>query len=405
MPIEKKQTVFELLKSNYDRTNRANNFRKRMFINSKESKALAETVNIPKFFTEVIPLSEKEAESVFTHQENGDLRVRDDYMNLILGHYEVEQSLKKERIIEGVLKFQSTKKGTPGLGFYHGGVEIFVPYQNFLTPEMSRELAEILKDTELNQKEIDEYRQLIATRLGSKVKVIVTHYLPDNRFAVASRTKAMKRERYEAFIVPDRQMLIVGGETVLAPAVTEGNVIRANVVSVINSHIICEFMGVEFMVSTQDLNMGYLSNAQDRFQPGNKVDLRVTEVKVSEYATEEEPDVELEAVGLQGLDYFETLSKLYKAGLEKASGYVTNIHDGNIFVRVDMSDKSPDADFKRHRLRVNDYVDVICKYPEFHNRAIQVGDLATIKITGFNDETRKGFFGTINRTWGGVQNS
>ena len=40
-----------------------------------------------------------------------------------------------------------------------------------------------------------------------------------------------------------------------------------------------------------------------------------------------------------------------------------------------------------------------------NNRAIQVGDLATIKITGFNDETRKGFFGTINRTWGGVQNS
>ena len=66
----------------------------------------------------------------------------------------------------------------------------------------------------------------------------------------------MKIERYHAFIVPDRQMLIVGGETGLAPAVTEGNVIRANVVSVINSHIICEFMGVEFMVSTQDLNMG-----------------------------------------------------------------------------------------------------------------------------------------------------
>ena len=56
--------------------------------------------------------------------------------------------------------------------------------------------------------------------------------------------------------------------------------------------------------------MGYLSNAQDRFQPGN-VDLRVTEVKVSEYATEEEPDVELKsswaATDLITLKHFQTL--------------------------------------------------------------------------------------------------
>ena len=52
-----------------------------------------------------------------------------------------EQSLKKERIIEGVLKFQSTKKGTPGLGFYHGGVEIFVALSKFLNSRNSRRIG------------------------------------------------------------------------------------------------------------------------------------------------------------------------------------------------------------------------------------------------------------------------
>ena len=72
-----------------------------MFINSKESKALAETVNIPKFFTEVIPLSEKRMNLYLLIKKMVTCEVRDDYMNLILGHYEVEQSLKKKESLRG----------------------------------------------------------------------------------------------------------------------------------------------------------------------------------------------------------------------------------------------------------------------------------------------------------------
>ena len=90
-----------------------NRFPEKNVYQFKESKALAETVNIPKFFHRVIPLSEKEAESVFTHQENGDLRVRDDYINLILGHYEVEQSLKKKESLRGFSNSKARRKEHP----------------------------------------------------------------------------------------------------------------------------------------------------------------------------------------------------------------------------------------------------------------------------------------------------
>lgn len=380
----------------------------------------AETQDVLEFFTKIMPVSESELVTMFTQKEDGHSVLSNKFRAMMVGYFEMQQSLKARRIIRGKITHVTTRNGIPGVGLTHGLTEVFIPYSFYIDDEDDNLSTEQIKylikagrsdvvnlySKETPQEDLSErtqdYLKILSQTLGTTVKFIVEYFDPENRMALGNRISAMKKERYYGYIKPNQSIVSVGGQVATSRSVVSGTTVQANVLNVIPTIIFCEYMGATFLLPTTEIKDGFIKDATDFYKPGDTINVTLDTVLVDDNADEENPMVSIQKVhAARENDHFDYFSQLMTEGT-KVVGRVSQIHEGNIFVRVNMDDLNHFNDSQNHKFKTKSFFDVVCKMPDY-GVFPQKGMIAIVRITGQDNKfaeagltESRGFLGVLN---------
>jgi len=311
----------------------------------------------------------------------------------------VTVSLDQNKAIKGTFKSLVKKGGVPGLSFYYGDVEIWVPYfyvsEDDGTDAYSDKLTQ--KQT-LDEEAAKEISRIISTKLNSTTYVIVKdiHFINNEDgltsiVAVASRKDALRiRKEYGYFKKFQYQ---IGGNIVERPMIFEGVTVQANIINSLPSGIFVEVMGVEKFIPSENLGATYVKNARFFYDPGDTVTLAINEIVLNEKKLE----VDFDAKSPEKLKPNEDIKTFVNPG-EKYVGYVTGLNESNVFVECDLDGtsafKSAPSDLK---IKMKRSFTVLCARPVEYNVVRDIGSKVIVNITEVKEGV--GYFGTIVRAF------
>ena len=271
-------------------------------------------------------------------------RARDDLLDLL-------ESQKTGRILSGTVQgVEERGDGNALAVLYHGAFKVLLPAKETVNP------PEDFRDR--SHEEV--FRYLLTKRLGAEVDYIVKGIDAEADLAVGSRLEAMRAKRKQYYFGTDRE-----GK----PLLDAGTCAEARVVSVIRAGIFVDLFGLEVYIPLRELSYQRLMDAAGRFQPGQRILVRLLEV---DRTNPERLRVAASVKQASDNPYEKVLSR-YTVG-NRYVGSVSLVDTHGVFVALDGG------------------IDCLCAYPK-RGRPPR-GARVTVRILGIDRET--------NRIWGAI---
>lgn len=263
------------------------------------------------------------------------------------------ESQKAGRILTGTIQGIEELPSNPNHSvavIYHGAFKVVIPVEEAVELPVG-----------FSGSNGDDIRQMmLSKRLGAEVDYIVKGLDQDAGVAVASRLEAMRAKRRQYFLGTD----LDGNYQIY-----EGICAEARVVSAIRAGIFIDLFGIEVYIPLRELSYQRLLDAASRFQPGQRILVKILSVDRSDRNR-----IKVSAsVKQAGANPYERALRMYSVG-NKYVGSVSMVDATGVFVALDGG------------------IDCLCSYPK-RGRPPR-GARVTVRILGINHET--------NRIWGAI---
>ena len=158
------------------------------------------------------------------------------------------------------------------------GCKVKIPAHDFLLPMQREGKGEALAFTRANFDSKD-IKRVIKRRFGSEVDFRVTKILEDGT-VLASRLKAMQELRQQWWFDAVSKTKDKDGKPM--PHIRAGLLAKPRIVTVIDSGIYIELLGVESYIANKDLGHVFIDSARDFFKVGEKIDVVIQKVERNE---------------------------------------------------------------------------------------------------------------------------
>lgn len=155
------------------------------------------------------------------------------------------------------------------------GYKVKIPAYDFFLPTTKPDQEGIFSYSRENFTE-QEIRRKIKRRFGSEVDFRVTKIL-DDYTVIGSRLLAMNELRQQWWI--DALSKAKDKDGAFLPYIRPGISAKARIITVIDSGIYIELLGVESYIPNKDLGHIFMETAKDFFKVGDKIDIIITKVE------------------------------------------------------------------------------------------------------------------------------
>lgn len=173
--------------------------------------------------------------------------------------------------------FLNVKQGEPPLVLAlvsYKGTIVKIPAHDFLLPYKDKETGEWIPYTRQNFS-VETIKKTLKRRLDSEVDFRITKILSDGT-AIGSRVLAMEELKDYWWIKSVAKTKSSEGNPV--PYIRAGITAKPRIVTVVNSGIYIELLGVESFIPTQELGHIYIDSAKDLYRTGQTIDVVITKV-------------------------------------------------------------------------------------------------------------------------------
>ncbi len=228
--------------------------------------------------------------------------------------HEIHTAYRTRRILTGILGgIEQTDTGKTLVVADYKGYRVVIPLK-----EMVIKLPNDLSGQAYSEMMIGQHKRL-TKMLGSEIDFIVRGVDSKERTVVASRRDAMLKKRQIFYMTADEN-----GDY----KIYDGRIVQARVIMVMEKAIRVEVFGVECTISARDLSWDWIGDAADRFSVGDRILIRIHDVK--------RDDIETISVTADVKSVSENRkSKLPLCRVQgKYAGKVTDIHKGVVFIRL-----------------------------------------------------------------------
>lgn len=166
----------------------------------------------------------------------------------------------------------------------------------------------------------DRLARICNTMLGAEIDVVIKGMDKQNSSVVASRKDAMHRKRERFYLTPLSDGL---------PQVREGRVVEGRIIAVTPMVARIELFGVEVTMSVGELSWDWLSDVSAKYHVGDKINVLIEKLEGDSIENLKiTPNVKslIPNVSVQNLE---------KCAVQgKYIGEVTNIHNGTVYLRL-----------------------------------------------------------------------
>lgn len=166
----------------------------------------------------------------------------------------------------------------------------------------------------------DRLARICNTMLGAEIDVVIKGMDKQNNSVVASRKDAMNRKRERFYLTPLSDGL---------PQVREGRIVEGRVIAVTPMVARIELFGVEVSMSASQLSWDWISDVSTKYHVGDKINVLIEKLEGDSIDDLRiTPDVKslIPNVSVQNLE---------KCAVQgKYVGEVTNIHNGTVYLRL-----------------------------------------------------------------------
>lgn len=166
----------------------------------------------------------------------------------------------------------------------------------------------------------DRLARICNTMLGAEIDVVIKGMDKQNNSVVASRKDAMNRKRERFYLTPLSDGL---------PQVREGRIVEGRVIAVTPMVARIELFGVEVSMSASQLSWDWISDVSTKYHVGDKINVLIEKLEGDSIDNLRiTPDVKslIPNVSVQNLE---------KCAVQgKYVGEVTNIHNGTVYLRL-----------------------------------------------------------------------
>lgn len=228
--------------------------------------------------------------------------------------HDVQNAYRTRRLLTGVLS--GVERGENGHDFAiisYTGYRVIIPLKEMFFDFPNDTQGEEYKAVIIN------YNKLMNSMLGANIDFIIKGIDSRSRSIVASRKEAMYKKRQTFYMETDKNGLF---------RIYEDRIVEARILAVAEKAIRVEIFGVDCTMSVRDLAWDWIGDARERFSIGDKILVRIKEVKRNSikdlyvYAdarsVNDNRNANLELCRVQG----------------KYAGRVTDTHRGVVYIRL-----------------------------------------------------------------------
>ena len=229
--------------------------------------------------------------------------------------HEIHNAYRTRRILTGMLSgIEQTETGKTIVIVEYKGFRVLIPLK-----EMLIQLDKTASRQQYAQMMLRQVK-LLGNMLGAEIDFLVRGIDSNTRAVVASRRDAMllKRQKFYFDINADGNKHIY-----------EGRIVQARVIAVGEKAIRVEVFGIECSIHARDLAWNWIGDARDNYSVGDKVLVRVQNVKGD---SPEELHIEAD---IRSLTQNTALENLRKCRVQsRYAGKVTDVRKGVVYIRL-----------------------------------------------------------------------
>ena len=231
-----------------------------------------------------------------------------------LAWHEIQNANRTRRILTGFLGgLEQTDTGKTLAIVEYKGCRVVIPLKEMILGMPNNLSGKAYTDMILRQ------NKTLSNMLGCEIDFVIKGIDSKTRSIVASRTEAMLKKRKLFYFEPDDD-----GRCRVYP----GRIIQARVIMVAEKAVRIEAFGAECTIKARDLSWDWIGDARDRFNVGDQILVRVTEIQ----------DDSLDALKIQADAKSVSGNKQNNLNLcrvqSKYAGKVTDVHKGTVYVRL-----------------------------------------------------------------------
>ena len=231
-----------------------------------------------------------------------------------LAWHEIQNANRTRRILTGFLGgLEQTDAGKTLAIVEYKGFRVVIPLKEMILGMPNNLSGKAYTDMILRQ------NKTLSNMLGCEIDFVIKGIDGKARSIVASRTEAMLKKRKLFYFEPDDE-----GRCRVYP----GRIIQARVIMVAEKAVRIEAFGAECTIKARDLSWDWIGDARDRFNVGDQILVRITEIQ----------DDSLDTLKIQADAKSVSGNKQNNLNLcrvqSKYAGKVTDVHKGTVYVRL-----------------------------------------------------------------------
>ena len=226
--------------------------------------------------TKVVPIQEEtgddaeapvspgpKAAPILTVEAGG--TVETDEATADIAWHEIQNANRTRRILTGFLGgLEQTDAGKTLAILEYKGFRVVIPLKEMVLGMPNNLSGKAYADMILRQ------NKNLSNMLGCEIDFVIKGIDGKTRSIVASRTEAMLKKRKLFYFEPDDE-----GRCRVYP----GRIIQARVIMVAEKAVRIEAFGAECTIKARDLSWDWIGDARDRFNVGDQILVRITEIQ------------------------------------------------------------------------------------------------------------------------------
>lgn len=268
--------------------------------------------NEEKIGGEEISAKEELTEKILTVEAKAQVST-DDYKADVAWH-EIQNAFKTRRMLTGMLSGIEKNEASQYYAVAeYKGFRIVIPLKEMFFGFPTNLHGDDYKKAVLS------YHKLMNSMLGADIDFVIKGIDTKSRSVVASRSEAMYRKRQTFYMETDENGMF---------RIFEERIVQARVIAVAEKAIRIEIFGVDCAMPVKDLSWDWIGDARERFFIGDKILVRIKEVKrdsikdlyvrADARSVSESRGANLNLCKIQG----------------KYAGRVTDTHKGVVYIRL-----------------------------------------------------------------------
>lgn len=152
----------------------------------------------------------------------------------------------------------------------HDDIYLIIPKGTFEVHIPVREFWWMGEKKNYTEKDLATWYSYAIKRIGSEVDFCVIEFIPSERYAIASRLQAMGIKAVKYYVKPN--------PATGKPQINVGSKVRATVVGVTSSFVICEAYGAEFQIREEELGYERIDGIDSQYHIGDSFPVKILSV-------------------------------------------------------------------------------------------------------------------------------